>query len=53
MKMIVIKCVNKDCSVHGQEQRIPEGRDVAPGVIERLGTLTCTWCGHDMWTERT
>lgn len=52
MNYIRVKCVNKDC-----EQSkfvgitIPAGRPVAPGITEKLGTLTCDACGHDAWSE--
>lgn len=51
MKMIKIKCVNKDCVGYGEEETIPAGRPVASHVTEKLGTLVCDLCGHDMWTE--
>ena len=44
-------CKNKDCSAHDQKQIIQAGRIVAPGVMEKHGTLTCMECGHDMWVE--
>lgn len=52
MRYMRIRCINDGCPASEQEAiTIPAGRPVAPGVTEKLGTLSCDACGHDMWTE--